>query len=124
MKQSLDFYKQHLSELVMCGLSKEEQETVVIRTYLDDNINVETTLPSDFTIFRKHTLHGEWELTGVEVSSGEQDPLRIVSARFKAPKKMLSFRAATKVMSDEHKARSIEALKKLHSGQQTDCEKD
>lgn len=124
MKQSLDFYKQHLSELVMCGLSKEEQETVVIRTYLDDTINVETTLPSDFTIFRKHTLHGEWELTGVEVSSGEQDPLRIVSARFKAPKNLLSFRAATKVMSEEHKARSIESLKKARSGQQTASEKD
>lgn len=124
MKQTLDFYKQHLSELVMCGLSKEEQETVVIRTYLDDTVNVETTLPSDFTIFRRHTLHGEWELVGVDVSAGEQDPLRIVSAHFKAPKKMLSFRAATKVMSDEHKARSIEALKKLHSGQQTASEKD
>lgn len=124
MKQTLDFYKQHLSELVMCGLSKEEQETVVIRTYLDDTVNVETTLPSDFTIFRRHTLHGEWELVGVDVSAGEQDPLRIVSARFKAPKKMLSFRAATKVMSDEHKARSIESLKRARSGQQTASEKD
>lgn len=124
MKQALDFYKQHLSELIMCGLSKEEQETVVIRNYLDDTINVETTLPSDFTIFRRHTLHGEWELVSVDVSSGEQDPLRIVSAQFKAPKNLLSFRAATKVMSEEHKARSIESLKKARFGQHTASEKD
>lgn len=104
MKQSLDFYRQHLSELVMCGLTMEEQETVVIRTRLDDSLTVETTLPSDFTIFRKRTLNGEWELTGVEVSSGEQDPLRIVSARFKAPKNLLSFRTANRIFTDEEKA--------------------
>lgn len=104
MKQTLDFYKQHLSELVMCGLSKEEQETVVIRTRLDESLTVETTLPSDFTVFRKRTLNGDWELTGVEVSAGEQDPLQIVSARFKAPKNLLSFRAAKRVLTDEERA--------------------
>lgn len=112
MKQTLDFYKRHLSELVMCGLSKEEQETVVIRTRLDDSLSVETTLPSDFTVFRKRTLNGEWELTGVEVSSGEQDPLRIVSARFKAPKNLLSFRAANRVVTDEQRAAAAARLKR------------
>lgn len=112
MKQTLDFYKQHLSELVMCGLSKEEQETVVIRTRLDESLTVETTLPSDFTVFRKRTLNGDWELTSVEVSSGEQDPLRIVSARFKAPKNLLSFRAANRVVTDEQRAAAAARLKR------------
>ena len=112
MKQPLDFYKQYLSELVMCGLSKEEQETAVIRTRLDDFLSVETTLPSDFTVFRKRTLNGEWELTGVEVSSGEPDPLRIVSARFKAPKNLLSFRAANRIVTDEQRAAAAARLKK------------
>lgn len=104
MKESLEFYKEHLADIVMCGLSYEEQETVVIRTHNDDFISVETCLPSDFTIFRRNALNGDWELTGVEVAADETDPLRIVSARFKAPKKLLSFRAAKKNLTDEQRA--------------------
>lgn len=104
MKESLAFYKEHLADIVMCGLSYEEQETVVIRTHDDDFLSVETTLPSDFTIFRRNTLNGDWELTGVEVAADEPDPLRIVSARFKAPKKLLTFRPAKKILTDEQRA--------------------
>ena len=104
MKESLEFYKEHLADIVMSGLSYEEQETVVIRTHNDDFLSVETTLPSDFTIFRRNALKGDWELTGVEVAAAEPDPLRIVSARFKAPKRLLPFRPAKKIMTDEQRA--------------------
>ena len=104
MKKSLEFYKEHLADIVMSGLTYEEQETVVIRTHNDDFLSAETTLPSDFTIFRRNTINGDWELTGVEVAADESDPLRIVSARFKAPKKLLTFRPAKKILTDEQKA--------------------
>lgn len=104
MKESLEFYKEHLADIVMSGLTKEEQETVIIRTRLDDFLSVETTLPSDFTVFRKRAINGDWELTGVEVASDEPDPLRIVSARFRAPKKLLSFRSAVRTITDEQRA--------------------
>lgn len=104
MKESLEFYKEHLADIVMCGLSYEEQETVIIRTHNDGFLSVETSLPSDFTIFRRNALKGDWELTGVEVAADEPDPLRIVSARFKAPKKLLTFRPAKKILTDEQRA--------------------
>lgn len=107
MKESLEFYKEHLTDIVMTGLTKEEQETVIIRTRTDRFINVETSLPSDFTIFRKRTLNGDWELTGVEVASDEPDPLRIVSARFIAPKNLLSFRSANRAVTEEQRAAVI-----------------
>lgn len=107
MKESLEFYKEHLADIVMTGLTKEEQETVIIRTRTDDFLSVETSLPADFTVFRKRSLNGDWELTGVEVASDETDPLRIVSARFKAPKKLLTFRSANRVVTEEQRAAVI-----------------
>lgn len=111
MKQTLDFYKQHLSELVMCGLTMEEQETHVLVLKIDSQLSVETTDPVTFRDLRKKVLAGDWELTHVDAAAGNADPFSIVAAVFKAPKSLITFRTAKQTLTPEQRARHIESLK-------------
>lgn len=111
MKQILDFYKQHLSELVMCGLTMEEQETHVLVLKTDPQLSVETTDPVTFRDLRKKVLVGDWELTHVDTAADNIEPLNIVAAVFKAPKSLITFRTAKQVLTPEQRARHIESLK-------------
>lgn len=99
----IKFYTDHIAELTMCGLSREEQETVIVRKSTDSFMYVETTIPSDFTIFRRNTIHGDWELVSVTTASGETDQYKIVSAEFKAPKSLVTFRSAKRTLTDEQR---------------------
>lgn len=111
MKQTLDFYKQHLSELVMCGLTMEEQETHVLVLKTDPQLSVETTDPVTFRDLRKKVLAGDWELTHVDAAADNTDPFSIVAAVFKAPKSLITFRTAKQVLTPEQRAHHIESLK-------------
>ena len=124
MKQSLDFYKQHLSELVMCGLTMEEQETHVLVLKTDPQLSVETTDPVTFRDLRKKVLAGDWELTHVDAAADNTDPFSIVAAVFKAPKSLITFRTAKQVLTPEQRARHIESLKSASKTTSQLAEKD
>ena len=99
----IKFYTDHIAELTMCGLSMEEQETIIVRQRTDSVMHVETTIPSDFTIFRKNTIHGDWNLVSVTTAAGETDPYKITSAEFTAPKSLVTFRSAKRTLTDEQR---------------------
>lgn len=124
MKQTLDFYKQHLSELVMCGLTMEEQETHVLVLKTDPQLSVETTDPVTFRDLRKKVLAGDWELTHVDAAADNTDPFSIVAAVFKAPKSLITFRTAKQVLTPEQRARHIESLKSASKTPSQLAEKD
>nr|DAJ55434.1 MAG TPA: hypothetical protein [Caudoviricetes sp.] len=124
MKQSLDFYKQHLSELVMCGLTMEEQETHILVLKTEPELSVETTDPVTFRDLRKKVLAGDWELTHVDAAADNTDPLSIVAAVFKAPKSLITFRTAKQVLTPEQRARHIESLKSASKTTSQLAEKD
>jgi hypothetical protein len=124
MKQSLDFYKQHLSELVMCGLTMEEQETHVLVLKTDPQLSVETTDPVTFRDLRKKVLAGDWELTHVDTAADNTDPFSIVAAVFKAPKSLITFRTAKQTLTPEQRARHIESLKSASKTSSQLVEKD
>lgn len=124
MKQTLDFYKQHLSELVMCGLTMEEQETHVLVLKTDPQLSVETTDPVTFRDLRKKVLAGDWELTHVDAAAGNTDPFSIVAAVFKAPKSLITFRTTKQVLTPEQRARHIESLKSASKTPSQLAEKD
>lgn len=124
MKQTLDFYKQHLSELVMCGLTMEEQETHVLVLKTDPQLSVETTDPVTFRDLRKKVLAGDWELTHVDAAADNTDPFSIVAAVFKAPKSLITFRTAKQTLTPEQRARHIESLKSASKTPSQLAEKD
>lgn len=124
MKQTLDFYKQHLSELVMCGLTMEEQETHVLVLKTDPQLSVETTDPVTFRDLRKKVLAGDWELTHVDAAADNTDPFSIVAAVFKAPKSLITFRTAKQTLTPEQRARHIESLKRASKTPSQLAEKD
>ena len=124
MKQTLDFYKQHLPELVMCGLTMEEQETHVLVLKTDPQLSVETTDPVTFRDLRKKVLAGDWELTHVDAAADNTDPFSIVAAVFKAPKSLITFRTAKQVLTPEQRARHIESLKSASKTTSQLAEKD
>lgn len=124
MKRTLDFYKQHLSELVMSGLSMEEQETHILVCKTEPCLSVETTDPVTFRDLRRKTLAGDWELTHVDVAADNTDPFNIVAAVFKAPKSLITFRTAKQVLTPEQKAKHIESLKSASKTLSQLAEKD
>lgn len=108
----IKFYTEHIAELTMCGLSKENQGTIIIRKHTDSFMYVETTVPSDFTIFRRNTINGDWKLKSVTTAAGETDPFKIMSAEFKAPKNLITFRSAKRTLTDEQRTAMTERLKR------------
>lgn len=117
MKESLEFYKEHLADIAMSGLSREEYETHAIFNWEDDYATVETTDPAIFRELRKKSVNGDWELIRVDTASGVEDPLTIVAAVFKGPKSLISFRTKKQTLDPERKALSVEALKRARFSQ-------
>ena len=109
----LNYYKDHLEELTMQGLSSDEQETVVVIPHTG-TIRVSTSDSSVFHKFRRMLRDPgcEWKLIGISRSSNSDNPAIIVEARFETDSKLVSFRNAkiTRELTDEQRAAVADRL--------------
>ena len=109
----LNYYKDHLEELAMRGLSSDEQETVVVIPHTGTT-RVSTSDPSVFYKFRRMLRDPgcEWKLVGIYRSSKYNDPTTIVEACFETDSKLVSFRNAkiTRELTDEQRAAAADRL--------------
>ena len=109
----LNYYKDHLEELAMRGLSSDEQETVVVIPHTGTT-RVSTTDPSVFHKFRRMLRDPgcEWKLADISRSSNSDDPTTIVEACFETDSKLVSFRNAkiTRELTDEQRAAIADRL--------------
>ena len=118
MLKSLDFYRDNLRSLSISGILGDEQETVIVFSRNGKTASVETT---DSTVFNKlkkcaTTNPDEWVLTNVTQEHGETDPVRLSSACFECPKKLISIRSKTmapREMTDEERAVTAERMRNL-----------
>lgn len=103
----LNYYKDHLEELAIRGLSADEWETVVVIPHTGTT-RVSTSDPSVFYKFRRMLRDPgcEWKLMGISRSSISDDPTTIVEACFETDSKLVSFRNAkiTRELTDEQRA--------------------
>lgn len=109
----LNYYKDHLEELTMRGLSSEEQTTVVVIPHTGAT-RVSTTDPSVFYKFRRMLRDPgcEWTLINISRSVNYSDPTIIVEACFETNSKLVSFRNAkiTRELTDEQRAAVADRL--------------
>ena len=109
----LNYYKDHLEELTMRGISSDEQETVVIIPHTG-TIRVSTSDSSVFHKFRRMLRDPgcEWKLMGISRSSNSDNPTTIVEACFETDSKLVSFRNAkiTRELTDEQRAAAADRL--------------
>lgn len=109
----LNYYKDHLEELAMRGLSSDEQETVVVIPHTGTT-RVSTSDPSVFYKFRRMLRDPdcEWKLMSISRSSNCSDPTTIVEACFETDSKLVSFRNAkiTRKLTDEQRAAVADRL--------------
>lgn len=109
----LNYYKDHLEELAMRGLSANEQETVVVIPHTGTT-RVSTSDPSVFYKFRRMLRDPgcEWKLVDISRSSNCSDPATIVEACFETDSKLVSFRNAkiTRELTDEQRAAVADRL--------------
>lgn len=109
----LNYYKDHLEELAIRGLSADEWETVVVIPHTGTT-RVSTSDPSVFHKFRRMLRDPscEWKLMGISRSSISDDPTTIVEACFETDSKLVSFRNAkiTRELTDEQRAAVADRL--------------
>ena len=110
----LNYYKDHLEELALRGLSSDQQETVVVIPH-NGTTRVWTADPSLVHKFRRmlRTPGCEWKLIGISRSSTySDDPTIIVEACFETDSKLVSFRNAkiTRELTDEQRAAAADRL--------------
>lgn len=109
----LNYYKDHLEELAMRGLSSDEQETVVVIPHTGTT-RVSTSDASVFHKFRRMLRDPgcEWRLVDISRSSNCNDPTIIVEACFETDSKLVSFRNAkiTRELTDEQRAAVADRL--------------
>lgn len=109
----LNYYKDHLEELTMRGLSSDEQETVVVIPHTGTT-RVSTSDASVFHKFRRMLRDPgcEWRLIDISRSSNYSDPTIIVEACFETDSKLVSFRNAkiTRELTDEQRAAVADRL--------------
>lgn len=112
----LNYYKDHLEELAIRGLSPDEQETVVVIPHAG-TIRVSTSDPSIFHKFRRMLRDPacEWKLVDISRPSNCSDPNTIVEACFETDSKLVSFRNAklTRELTDEQRAINAERCRKM-----------
>ena len=122
----LNYYKDHLEELTMQGISPDEQVTVVVIPHIG-TIRVSTSDSSMFHKFRRMLRDSdcEWKLMGISRSSNSNNPTTIVEACFETDSKLVSFRNAkiTRELTDEQK-RLNELIQKLGSVQAPEDDAD
>ena len=109
----LNYYKDHLEELAIRGLSSDEQETVVVIPHTGTT-RVSTSDPSVFHKFRRMLRDPgcEWKLVDISRPSNCGDPTTIVEACFETDSKLVSFRNAkiTRELTDEQRAAAADRL--------------
>ena len=109
----LNYYKDHLEELTMRGISSDEQETVVVIPHTG-TIRVSTSDSSVFHKFRRMLRDPgcEWKLMDISRSSNSDNPTTIVEACFETDSKLVSFRNAkiTRELTDEQRAAVADRL--------------
>ena len=109
----LNYYKDHLEELTMQGISPDEQVTVVVIPHTGTT-RISTSDSSVFYKFRRMLRDPdcEWKLIGISRSSNSDDPTTIAEARFETGSKLVSFRNAkiTRELTDEQRAAVADRL--------------
>ncbi len=110
MKITVKGKEYELDDLIIKGVSVEEQELVVTAMRDEDFFEAYTSDNTYLTKLKKMVAANpkDWEIENVCESRG-----KITGVKFRAPKKLLSFRASSKIntLSDEQKAANAERLK-------------
>ena len=115
--KDLEYYKEHIDDLVIRTTCAEEQETVIViprkgttRLSTSDNMIL--------TKMRRVLKDPDtaWRLVGVSHSTNETDPRAVTELAFESDEKLITIRAAKKVqlMSDERKAAQAERCRLLN----------
>ena len=109
----LNYYKDHLEELTMQGISSDEQTTVVVIPHTGTT-RVSTSDSSVFYKFRRMLRDPDcgWKLMGISRSSKPDNPTTIAEACFETDSKLVSFRNAkiTRKLTDEQRATVADRL--------------
>ena len=99
-----------VEDLVIRGVDVDEQELIVNAMRDEDFLTVYTSDNIYLTKLKKLAVANpkEWEIVQIVEAKGN-----ILGVKFKAPKKLLSFRTATveRTMTDEQRAAAAERLK-------------
>ena len=114
--KGLEYYKEHIDDLLIKTSSIEEQETVIViprkgatRLSTSDNMML--------TKMRRVLKDPDtgWRLVDVSVAANETDPRAVTELAFETDDKLVTIRAAKKVqsMSDEWKAAQAERCRLL-----------
>lgn len=113
--KDLEYYKEHLDDLVIRTTCAEEQETVIViprkgatRLSTSDNMML--------TKMRRVLKDPDtsWRLVDVSVAANETDPRAVTELAFEANEKLVSIRPAkrTRELTDEQRAAIIERFRK------------
>ena len=113
--KDLEYYKEHLDDLVIRTTCAEEQETVIViprkgatRLSTSDNMML--------TKMRRvlKDPNTAWRLAGVSVAANETDPRAVAELAFETDEKLVAIRPAkrTRELTDEQKAAIVERFRK------------
>lgn len=93
--KELSYYQEHLSELKIKGLTKDEQETIILIPRCGNTAKVETTDPTVFSKLKKFSIASpdDWGLIGATAACDRTEDIEITSATFECPKKLVSYRS-------------------------------
>ena len=87
-----------MEEGYVAGIPREEQETVINFTWLDDYMTIYTTEQRMMTKLDKLCIEGEYELIEEHKLKG-----RVVGKTYKADKTLLSLRSKKRNLSEEQR---------------------
>ena len=87
-----------MEEGYVAGIPREEQETVINFTWLDDDMTIYTTEQRMMTKLDKLCIEGEYELIEEHKLKG-----RVVGKTYKADKTLLSLRSKKRNLSEEQR---------------------
>ena len=113
--KDLEYYKEHIDDLVIRTTCGEEQETVIViprkgttRLSTSDNIML--------TKMRRVLKDPDtgWRLVGVSVAANETDPRAVTELAFESDEKLVTIRPAkrTRELTDEQRAAIVERFRK------------
>ena len=115
--KDLEYYKEHIDDLVIRTTCAEEQETVIVIPH-KGTTRLSTSDNMMLTKMRRVLKDPDtaWRLVGVSHSANETDPRAVTELAFESDEKLITIRAAKKVqlMSDERKAAQAERCRLLN----------
>lgn len=114
--KDLEYYKEHLDDLVIRTTCAEEQETVIVIPR-KGAVRLSTCDNMMLTKMRRILKDPDtsWKLVDVSVAANETDPRAVTELAFESDEKLISIRAAKKVqaMTDEQRAAQAERCRLL-----------